>query len=111
MKVLDGGFCSNCFNHVQTPVVELDAAWDGPVVDVDGTQVSVDDLRLCATCVRSAAEVLDVSPESLTQARNDAEAARLELERWQKHSQALERLLADRPEVLPKVEKTGRKKA
>lgn len=47
-------YCSSCFNQdPQSIHIDLDAAWDGPVVE-GAIKVTIDDLVLCANCVREA---------------------------------------------------------
>lgn len=97
MKVLDGGFCSNCYNHVlDQPVVEFDASWDGPVVD----SVSIDELALCKSCISSASELLNVDPQLMTDALVATERAERNLARWKDYAAKLELNYASRPEPL-----------
>lgn len=64
-------YCSSCFTaQVEMQHVDMETAWDGPVLDGEGRQYVIDDLILCASCVRAANRLL---PESLElQAENDA---------------------------------------
>lgn len=111
MQVLDGGFCSACFNHItDQKVVDMGADWEGGMQD----GLSIDDLRICAPCVRSAAEALDLDGKesALQKALHDAEEARRKSEEWQAYARKLENVRTLRPvEDLPEVKKTGRKKA
>lgn len=56
-------YCSACFQQQpDVPHVDLNAAWEGPVLDVSGTKHTIDDLMLCENCIRQAADQL---PEAL----------------------------------------------
>ena len=110
MQVLDSGFCSACFNHVlDQPVVDFGADWEGGMVD----GLSIDDLRLCESCVQGAARALAIDPKDVERVANEAESLRRELDEARAYAVHLEDALAAKPVVseLPKVAKTGRKKA
>jgi hypothetical protein len=101
MQVLNGGFCSNCFNHVlDSRVVEMGAAWEGGVQD----GLAIDDLRLCEACVRAAAEILDIEPSTLENSERRAKEAEQKVEAWQTYAEKLERVVDTRP-----IPKTGRR--
>jgi hypothetical protein len=53
--------CSACFNQQPDEIhVDFEAAYDGPVIDQSsGIKMTVDDLYLCADCVRAAYRLLD----------------------------------------------------
>ncbi|CAB4172165.1 hypothetical protein UFOVP1346_7 [uncultured Caudovirales phage] len=106
MKVIENGaFCAACFSFVtDRSVVEFDASWDGPVIP----EGSVDELSLCESCVRSAAEALDVSPDVVARLENSVKFSEGVAEKWRSYALSLERSLEFRPE---KVVKTGRKPA
>jgi hypothetical protein len=109
MFVIEGGaFCVSCFNFVtDQKVVDLGAAWEGGVQD----GLAIDDLRLCEGCVKTAAEALEVNPVSMELAERRVERAEAEAERWRLYAEGLEAVRSIRPEDLPEVKKTGRKKA
>jgi len=108
MRVIEGGFCAACFNHVtEARLVEFDASFDGPVVD----GVSFDELMVCEGCVKGAVEALNVKPEMLDQAVSRAEFAEGVAEKWRVYAETLEKNYASRPEVIVEpVAKTGRKR-
>lgn len=102
MKVIDGGFCSNCYNHVlDQRCVEFDAAWDGPVVE----GLSIDELRLCESCVNAAANLLTIDPQAITDAENAALEAEKKADEWRKYALELEKQIAGRPEPLKRTGK------
>lgn len=96
--------CAACFQSAGPDVdfVDFDAAIDrGSFTAPDGAFAvldSIDDLHLCASCVRSAAEVLGLKPE--LHGRQIREIRKLELERnhWQNYAKRLEATLQERPE-------------
>jgi hypothetical protein len=51
--------CSVCFQ--QKPAeehVDMESAYDGPILDHDGARLSIDNIVLCSECVRAAARLL-----------------------------------------------------
>jgi hypothetical protein len=56
--------CSVCFNQDPQAIhIDMDAAYDGPVLDASGTRHSVDDIVMCEKCVRAAVNLLPDSRE------------------------------------------------
>ncbi len=51
-------YCSSCFQQQPDKLhVDLDAAWDGPVLE-GSIKVAIDDLILCEGCLREAYRLL-----------------------------------------------------
>lgn len=51
--------CSSCFQQQPEKLhVDMEAAWEGPLLDVDGRRFSIDDLWLCEDCIRAAVALL-----------------------------------------------------
>src|SRR4029077_7750443 len=56
--------CSACFGQYPDRThVDFEAAWDGPVVNNNGTAYSVDELVLFETCLRVGFDLLPASDE------------------------------------------------
>lgn len=56
--------CSVCFQQQPDLLhVDMDAAYDGPVLDVSGARHSIDDIIVCETCVRAANSMLPEARE------------------------------------------------
>lgn len=53
-------YCSACFRQdPEMEYVDLEAYWDGPVLDQDsGIKQPIDDLVLCENCLRNAAKLI-----------------------------------------------------
>ena len=112
MRVIEGvSGCACCYNTTEGKFVDLVSAYDGPVLE---NGMTIDDLILCEACVKKAGEVLGANADrdAITQVKNElveSEKVVLELRGYIAH---LEDALSAKPVVeLPKVEKTGRKKA
>jgi len=110
MQIFNGGGCAACYNFTNKRLVDLGAAFDGPVLE---TGMQIDDLILCEDCVRSAADALDLNESvnviALAESRvKDAEA---EAEKWKRYAKSLEMTQELRPVELPEVKKTGKKVA
>lgn len=54
-------FCSSCFEQKPDAIhVDMESAWDGPVIDPgNGIKQVIDDLYVCRDCLISAYELLD----------------------------------------------------
>lgn len=66
--------CSVCFQQKPDELhVDMEAAYDGPVLDVSGARHTIDDIVICEECVRAAARQLPEHREQ--QDRYDALAA------------------------------------
>ena len=97
--------------------VDFEAAWDGPVVNNNGTAYSVDELVICEDCMRAAYELLPPSEEGQTLHDQLAEL-RAQNAQLVQYSQALEagvsrleHALGIRPEGLPAAPAPRRKAA
>lgn len=56
--------CSVCFQQNPEMLhVDMEAAYDGPVLDISGVRHSIDDIVICEDCVRAAAAQLPESRE------------------------------------------------
>jgi hypothetical protein len=80
----------------------MESAWDGPVTP---DHVSIDDLVLCEGCVASAADILDVDPQTAERLVAERDEAVNKAERWQSYAEKLEERFGERPEPL---KRTGR---
>lgn len=84
-------YCSSCFQQKpDTPHVDLDAAWEGPVLDVSGIKHTIDDLVLCENCIREAATYL---PEALD-FRSQLDELQVKYERVVEYSHRLQAAVA-----------------
>lgn len=52
-------YCASCFNAVDEPHVDFEAAYDGPVIPGTPVPVPVDDLVICESCLEEAFNLLD----------------------------------------------------
>jgi|HubBroStandDraft_6_1064221.scaffolds.fasta_scaffold140219_3 hypothetical protein len=99
--------CAACFTSAGPEVdfVDFDAAIDrGTFIAPDGAGAvldSIDDLHLCASCVRSAAEVLGLKPELHSRQLNEIKRLELRSDQWEAYAKRLEATLQDRPERPP----------
>jgi hypothetical protein len=60
--------CASCFAQYPDKVhVDFESTWDGPVINNDGTNYSVDDLVICEDCMRAAMALMPSDDESATQ--------------------------------------------
>src|SRR4051794_23314642 len=70
--------CSSCFSaKPQTTHVDFGAAWDGPVIEGEGVvQHVIDDLIICADCIRTAGRLVGLGyVEDVSAELNQAETA------------------------------------
>src|ERR1044072_6713270 len=52
-------YCSACFQaKPHLPHVDLEAYWDGPIIQGTSHKQPIDDLILCEDCLKSAAEFI-----------------------------------------------------
>lgn len=97
------GHCSACFQSADANVafVDFDCMLDrGAIVD-EGTMAvldAMDELHLCESCVRQAAEVLDYKPVQAQNRLREIRRLELKAEHWEKYAKRLEATLQDRPE-------------
>lgn len=104
-------YCAACWAAAQENLVfiDFDAAVDRGTLTNDQGWVldGIDDLHLCADCVRAGAQALELKPELHT--RQNREIARLERERdhWKDYAKRLEDSLQDRPIELERSRKRG----
>lgn len=100
-------FCSGCHKGAREDVrfIDFDAAHDsGMVEEIDQETGRVlrrmpgDDLHLCESCVRQAAEALGLRPElHANQARRIADLERT-VAHWKDYAKRAEAVFKDRPE-------------
>lgn len=95
-------YCSSCFNQQpQLPHVDFEAAWDGPVVNPDDQiKVAIDDLYLCANCVREAGRLLgmvDDEPERIGFLERELAVAQQELTEVKQYAGQLELAVQNAP--------------
>lgn len=100
-------FCSGCHKGATEDVrfVDFDAAHDSGMVEEIHEETGRvlrrfpgDDLHLCESCVRQAAEALGLRPQlHADQSRKIAELER-HVEHWKSYAQRFEALIRDRPE-------------
>lgn len=110
--------CSACFGQYPERVhVDFEAAWDGPVVNNNGTAYSVDELVICEDCMRAAYELLPLSEDAET-LHDQLAALRAQNAQLVQYSQALEagvsrleHAMGVRPENLPSAPAPRRKPA
>jgi len=66
-------YCSSCFQ--QKPAVEhidFEVYWDGPILQGAGHKQPIDDLIVCADCLRTAGELIGLSEhKKLLHQRNE----------------------------------------
>lgn len=93
-------YCAACFQAKPgTAHVDFGAAYDGPVLaDAAGVRQSIDDMVVCAECVREAARVLAIDPQPLADVERDRDAALRDLDAWRSYAEGLEAAHAGRPE-------------
>lgn len=108
MRVLESGGCAACYQFTNKRLVDMSAAFDGPVLE---NGMTIDDLILCEDCVRSAVQVLELDSQRdvVDRALLEAREAREKAEEWQRYARKLENVKELRPvDDLPKVKKTGK---
>lgn len=109
-------YCSACHNQDSTiPHVDFDAACDrGYGLQADsGVKVSMDDLILCATCLKSGAGLIGMVDEDAQAARIESLERRLaeETKRCEQavgYANRMEEALAQRPEPIQVNRPRGR---
>lgn len=56
--------CSVCFQQKPDDIhIDMDAAYEGPILDSEGTRFSIDDIIICERCIRAAVGMLPESRE------------------------------------------------
>lgn len=51
--------CSVCFQqNPQNEHVDMESSYDGPILDVSGARLSIDNIVVCEVCIRAAARLL-----------------------------------------------------
>ena len=110
MIVTKGGACSACYNASDHRHVDMNAAFDGPVLS---NGMVIDDLILCEPCVKNAVDALDLNESAnvVALAESRVREAEAEAEKWKRYAKSLEMTQELRPVELPEVKKTGKKVA
>lgn len=105
MRIADRApvICSCCFQQKpQAMHIDLEVAWDGPVVNNDGSKYSVDDIILCEWCCSQIVELLP--QQGMRQRLRELEARALELEdvthQALAYARRVEALVGSRPAAL-----------
>jgi hypothetical protein len=63
--------------------IDLEAYWDGPIIEGAGYKQPIDDLILCADCVRTAGELIGLSEhKKLLHERNELKQEVQELRKY-----------------------------
>lgn len=107
MRVFEGvAGCACCYNASEGKFVDMGAAFDGPVLE---NGMSIDDLVLCESCVKSAGAALgaDSAQDEITRANVEAERLRGELDKLRVYNEKLEDTLAFKPVVERKARKAA----
>src|SRR3954462_2206167 len=100
--------CSACFGQYTDLIhVDFEAAWDGPVVNNDGSPYSVDELVICERCMRAGYSLLP-DPEEVETLHGQLAELRVQNAQLVAYAQALEggvsrleQALGVRPGALP----------
>lgn len=101
MRVVDRwAVCSACLQSKTVPHVDFDAVFDGPVLDMGGNPVSVDDLVVCQDCVRDAVTALELSVNPVEFVTRQRDEAIREARAWKAYAEGLEEAQAERPEPI-----------
>jgi hypothetical protein len=68
--------------------IDLEAYWDGPIIEGAGYKQPIDDLILCADCVRTAGELIGLSEhKKLLHERNELKQEVQELRKYREDSE------------------------
>jgi hypothetical protein len=95
--------CSACYRGADenTRFVDFDAAFDaGALISNESQSIleSFDDLHLCESCVREAAQTLGFKPDLHRKQFREIKRLEIENDHWRDYAKSLERNLAARPE-------------
>lgn len=82
-------YCSSCFGQKPTLVhVDFESYWDGPIIDGAGFKQPIDDLIICADCLKAAGEQIGLAEhKKLLHQRNELLAEVKELREYQKDNE------------------------
>lgn len=115
MQVTDfkPALCAACFQAKPEAIfVDFHADYDGPTFRDDSGQLqSIEDLKLCADCVREGAEVLALHIDPKRETELERDHARREAEGWREYALSLEETYGRRPEPLKRPPGRPRKEA
>lgn len=98
-------YCASCFGqYPERRHVDMEAYFDGPVLDASGTKQAIDDLVLCEDCVREAAQLVlegdaALLGSKLAQVEKERNELRAYRARMGKKMKALSRLLEEKEEA------------
>jgi hypothetical protein len=68
--------------------IDLEAYWDGPIIEGAGYKQPIDDLILCADCIRTAGELIGLSEhKKLLHERNELKQEVQELRKYREDSE------------------------
>jgi len=80
--------------------VDFEVNYDGPTFELEGTKGFLHELALCESCVRSAAEQLELSVRPTRELELERDGALAEAKRWREYAEGLEETHGRRPEPL-----------
>lgn len=97
------GHCSACLiaSGPDVRFVDFDCMVDrGAIVEEGSLAIldAMDELHLCESCVRQAAEVLEYKPDLHRRQLTEIRRLELDAEHWKAYAKRLEATLQDRPE-------------
>jgi hypothetical protein len=97
--------CSACFNSQDIEHIDFDAACDRGYGGDAVVKVSMDDLILCANCVKTGARLIGMTDEAELLAENERLKERIDtkdkaLKQAQRYATTMEEAIAARPEPL-----------
>lgn len=97
-------YCASCAQQKPGELyIDFDSAFDGPVLNrEDGIAMQIDDLIICAACLREAANLLglvdpDETAETLEKARRELLQLRDRLAESERYNDQLEKALEAKP--------------
>jgi hypothetical protein len=90
-------YCSSCFQ--QKPAVEhidFESYWDGPIIEGAGHKQPIDDLIICADCLRAAGELIGLSEhKKLLHERNELKQEVQALRKYREDNEEFKRNLQE----------------
>jgi hypothetical protein len=102
-------YCSACLGAASgTRFVDLDAAYDGGAFvgrEMQDYIVGTDDLHLCESCVRDAAETLALKPQAHAEQAREIRRLTTAVDHWRDYARTLEATLEGRPELAPRAKR------
>jgi len=90
--------CHSAKPHAQH--IDFEAAIDGPVLRPEGALLTIDDLIVCADCIREAAQLLAIDPQPMRELEIDRDHQRAQAAGWREYALSLEETYGRRPEPL-----------